>query len=84
MEWQITFADKEVGIISAKTPTSFLTTGDVVSIKVRKSENNRVRVDVSAGTSRQMIDWGKNKGNIKNFYEQLGVCSENCVNSHFS
>ncbi|PWW81341.1 hypothetical protein CR164_09880 [Prosthecochloris marina] len=71
MEWQITFADKEIGIISAKTPTSLLTWGDEISIKVRKPENNRVRVDVSAGTSRQMIDWGKNRGNINNFYQQL-------------
>jgi len=70
-EWQITFADKSVGIISAKTPTSLLSWGDEVSIKVRKNDNNLIRIDVSAGTSRQMFDWGKNKGNIKKFYRKL-------------
>lgn len=71
LEWQISFADKSLGIISAKTPTSFLSMGDELSIRVHQPKEGKVRVDVSAGTSRQMIDWGKNKGNIKNFYKQL-------------
>jgi len=70
LEWQISFADKSLGIISAKTPTSLWTRGDELTIKVNQPQNDKVRVDVSSGTSRQMLDWGKNKGNIKDFYEQ--------------
>ncbi len=70
LKWQITFTDKETGIISAKTPANFLTWGDEVSIRIRQ-DNDKVRVDVSSGTNRQLIDWGKNAQNIRNLYLKM-------------
>ena len=71
MGWQITFTDKTTGIISAKTPTNFWTWGDTVSIRVYKLDEERTKVDVSSGTSRQIVDWGHNERNIFGFYEKL-------------
>jgi hypothetical protein len=71
MKWQITFADKGIGIISAKTPTSLWSWGDQVAVKVRDEKGKGVKVDVSAGTDRQVVDWGHNKRNITGFYQKL-------------
>ena len=71
MEWHISVVDKSLGIISAKTSTSFLTMGDELSIRVHQPKEGKVRVDVSAGPARKMFDLGENKGKIKNFYKQL-------------
>jgi hypothetical protein len=71
MGWQVTFTDQTTGIISASTPTNLWTWGDTVSVRVSKIDEDRVEVDVSSGTSRQVFDWGRNERNILNFYGKL-------------
>ncbi len=70
-KWQIVFADKETGIISAKTSTGFWTWGDNISIRIHKIGTGKVQVDLTSGTDRQVIDWGHNARNIRAFYKQL-------------
>lgn len=69
--WQVTFTDKSTGVISARTPTNLWTWGDTVSIRVCRVENSAVEVNISSGTQRQVVDWGRNKRNILSYYGKL-------------
>jgi hypothetical protein len=71
MGWQVNFTDKSTGVISARTPTNFWTWGDNVSIRVYRIENNAAKVDISSGTPNQIVDWGRNKRNILDYYGKL-------------
>jgi hypothetical protein len=70
MGWQITFTDKETGVISAKTAANFLTWGDTISIRISHQEQG-VKVDLASGSTGQIVDWGRNKNNILKFYKKL-------------
>ena len=69
-EWQIQFADEGTGVVSASTPTSLLTWGDNVSVTVTVVDTFVYRVDISS-SSEQLVDWGRNSGNISTFYRHL-------------
>ena len=74
LSWEVTVAQKDAGIISAKTPMSLATYGDKVTIRVFRpdttSGDTLVHVGFTSGTD-QKFDWGKNGRNQKAFYEKL-------------
>lgn len=76
LSWEITVAQKDAGIISAKTPMSLWTYGDKVTIRVFRADSLRqdtlVRVGFTSGTD-QAFDWGKNSRNQTAFYEKLNA-----------
>lgn len=71
LDWSLVFSDESSGSISAKTPLNMWTWGDSVSIQITRIEGGNVRVDVSSGTSYQLVDWGKTSKNIEQFYRKL-------------
>jgi hypothetical protein len=76
LSWEVTVAQKDVGLISAKTPMSLWTYGDKVTIRVFKLDSARtdslVRVGFTSGTD-QAVDWGKNGRNQSAFFEKLNA-----------
>jgi hypothetical protein len=74
LSWELTVAQKDVGVISAKTPMSLATWGDKVTIRIFRPDSARgdslVRVGFTSGTD-QAIDWGKNGRNQRAFFEKL-------------
>ncbi len=69
--WQIVSSSKAEGLIQAKTTSSMLTMGDLVTVAVNQQEQ-QVRVELTSA-SNQQVDWGKNAENIKKFYQQLNT-----------
>jgi hypothetical protein len=76
LSWEITVAQKDAGIISAKTPMSLWTYGDKISVRIFRPDSLRadslVRVGFTSGTD-QAYDWGKNNRNQTAFYERLNL-----------
>ena len=76
LSWEITVAQKDAGIISAKTPMSLATWGDKVTIRVFAPDSARAdsltRIGFTSGTD-QAIDWGKNAGNQRKFFAKLNL-----------
>jgi hypothetical protein len=54
----------------ARVPTSLFSWGEKVTVKITKDRFIAVRSEGILFT--QFIDWGKNRRNIKLFFEQLG------------
>jgi hypothetical protein len=76
LSWEITVAQKDVGVISAKTPKSLWTYGDKITVRIFRPDSLRqdslVRVGFTSGTD-QAFDWGKNNRNQTAFYERLNL-----------
>lgn len=76
LSWELTVAQKDAGIISAKTPMSLATYGDKITIRVFPPDSSRsdtmVRVGFTSGTN-QAIDWGKNNRNRERFFARLNA-----------
>lgn len=76
LSWEVTVAQKDVGLISAKTPTSLWTYGDKVTIRVFRPDSLRadslVRIGFTSGTD-QAYDWGKNNKNQNAFYDKINA-----------
>jgi hypothetical protein len=74
LSWEITLAQMDGGIISARTPMSLATYGDQVTIRVFRPDSIRgdtlTRVGFSSSTE-QLVDWGQNSQNQRNFYRRL-------------
>lgn len=70
LQWQLSHANKEEGLIQARTPMTLWTTGDLVTVHVFEESQNTTRVEVSSASAQQ-FDWGKNKENIVKFYSRL-------------
>ena len=74
LSWEVTVAQKDAGVISAKTPRSIWTQGDKVTIRIFRPDSLRrdakVRVGFTSGTD-QAFDWGKNSRNQQLFYGKL-------------
>jgi hypothetical protein len=76
LSWEVTVAQKDAGIISAKAPMSLWTYGDKISIRIFRPDSLRrdslVRVGFTSGTD-QAYDWGKNSRNKTAFYKRLDL-----------
>jgi len=70
LKWQISYSNKDEGLIQARTPINLWTWGDLVTVYVIEEEPNKIRVEVTSA-SHQQYDWGKNKDNIQKFYSAL-------------
>lgn len=74
LSWDITVAQKDAGVITAKTPLSLTTWGDKVTVRIFPPDSLRAdsltRVGFTSGTD-QAIDWGKNSRNQRKFFEKL-------------
>jgi hypothetical protein len=74
LSWEVTVAERDAGIIAAKTPMSLATYGDKVTIRVFRPDSTRgdslTRVGFTSATD-QAVDWGQNSRNQKNFYKRL-------------
>jgi len=74
LSWEVTVAQKDAGIISAKTPMSLWSYGDKVTIRIFRPDSlcqdSLVRVGFTSGTD-QAFDWGKNNRNQQAFYKKL-------------
>ncbi len=72
LTWEITVAQKDAGLISAKTPLNISTVGDKVTIRIFKGDvasgDSLTHVGFSSG-SNQAFDWGRNS----RFYDQLTI-----------
>jgi len=74
MSWEVTVAQKDAGLISAKTPMSLWTYGDKITIRIWRPDSVRadslVRIGFTSGTD-QAVDYGKNARNQTAFFERL-------------
>lgn len=84
LSWDIQTAQKDAGVISAKTPMSLWTWGDKVTIHVFRpdsaSGDSLIHVGFTSGTD-QAVDWGKNGKNQRKFFQKLdGILGMSCTN----
>ncbi|MFQ5995045.1 MAG: hypothetical protein ACE5K1_08105 [Acidiferrobacterales bacterium] len=68
LDWKIKSKDQNAGIIVAKTSRSMRSLGDKVTILVHETKDGRIRVDL---TSESGFGFGRNKKNIREFYDYL-------------
>jgi len=69
---EITTKDYYEGIITAKTGKTWDTWGDTVSFKLTKTTNSTTNIIVSSEpTHYQVVDYGKNLGNVNNIISFL-------------
>ena len=61
------------GIIRASAGASILSWGEDINIVVSRNGKN-TQVFVSSGAKAQLIDWGKSKKNIDDFFSALEDC----------
>ena len=81
LTWEITVAQKDAGLISAKTPLNISTAGDKITIRVfRDTGDSLTHVGFSSGTN-QAFDWGRNSRNQTKFYERLTAALGSPVNA---
>lgn len=71
-QWQLNGSDKAGGVITALTPMSMMTAGDLLTIYITATGENSTQVDVTS-TAKQAYDWGKGEQNIKRFYSTLSA-----------
>lgn len=73
LDFKITREDIIDGIIDFKIGMSLLSFGEKFRITITEIENKVTEVTVGsqAAVAIQIIDWGKNKGNINDFFELL-------------
>ena len=71
LDWKVNSADKDQWTFFASTPATSYTWGDDVTVKVSKTADGKMRVDVLSRTALQVYDWGENKKNILDFYDKL-------------
>lgn len=69
--WNITGFDQVNGVITGITPKSGSTFGDSVNVVITQMSDGKTTVVVSSQTPGQLIAWGKNGRNKKNFYATL-------------
>jgi hypothetical protein len=70
LSWEVTIANRESGFIQAKVPMNPRTFGSLVTIEIRRISPTATRLQVSS-TSPQLLDWGKNSANTREFLEKL-------------
>lgn len=74
--WRITYSDDRKGLIIADTPLNMKTWGDKVEIQLVNIGDGQTRIDVTSKSKAQLIDWGKNKKNINDFYKTMDYLME--------
>lgn len=67
--------DEENGIIIAKTGMSWKSFGEILSITVKKDDENqtRIRIESRPTLSTTMVDYGKNLENVEKLYNLMTV-----------
>ena len=74
LSWEVTLAERDAGMISARTPMSLASYGDKVSIRIFRPDSARpdtlVRVGFTSSTE-QLTDWGQGGRNQRNFFQRL-------------
>lgn len=71
LDWKLKSKDPGAGVIIANTPRSMRSFGDKVTILVSETHDGRVRVDMSSKSKMGAGGLGKNKKNIRLFYDYL-------------
>lgn len=71
LDWKLKSKNPDAGVIVANTPRSMRSFGDKVTILVSKTGDGRVRVDLSSKSKMGAGGLGKNKKNIRLFYDYL-------------
>lgn len=69
-KFQIENIDKENGIIHAKSVLNIWSWSEKIVIRIE--ENGNVTMKSECSLSTQIVDWGKNKRNVKTFFRHLG------------
>ena len=70
LRWELVSASHEDGILKAHIPMNMITNEDNLTITFFSAPDGKTEVKVRS-TSPQMIDWGKGKKNIQQFYKNL-------------
>jgi len=70
LDWCLISADKEAGVIRARTGLSLRSWGENITIRLHK-ENTGTVVSVLSEAIFQLFDWGKNIENEKLFHQEL-------------
>lgn len=69
-KFNIKSIDENSGIIHAKSKLSFWSWIEKIDIKI--GDNGSVSMKSECSLPTQIIDWGKNKRNVKKFFNALG------------
>lgn len=70
-KFRIKEVDETNGIIYAKTNVSFWSWTE--EIEVRVEDNGNVTMKSQCYLPTQILDWGKNKSNVRKFFKKLGI-----------
>jgi hypothetical protein len=70
LEMHIDYFDKEEGIIEATTPTSFLSWGEDIQIRIT-GKGSSTTVKVKSTSKAQIISWGKNEKNEERILDEM-------------
>lgn len=70
MKWELVSSSIDEGILKAHIPMNMATNEDNITITFFTTSDGKTEVRVRS-ESPQMIDWGKGKKNIQQFYEKL-------------
>ena len=68
--FKIKHVDKDIGLIQAQSRLSFWSWTEKINVIVDRS--GIVKMKSECYVSTQIIDWGKNRRNVKKFFEYLG------------
>jgi hypothetical protein len=71
--FEIKYQDTNTGLITAKSPSSFLSWGENIEVKVDRDGNNSTKVNVRSEATAQLFDWGVNKKNEAAIIERLNT-----------
>lgn len=71
LEWKVKSEDQATYTIQANVPMSMWTWGDKLTVVHTLEESGGVRVNVQSKTGLQIVDYGKNKRNIRALYAAI-------------
>jgi len=71
LEMKIESVNRTTGTIRASTPTSLLSWGEEITIKLKKVSETKTKVYVTSEATSQLISWGKNENNVLSIIEEL-------------
>ena len=69
-KFRIKHIDEDGGLIRAKSRLSFWSWTEKIDVKIE--DNGTVRMKSECSLPTQIIDWGKNKRNVRKFFSYLG------------
>ena len=69
--WTLEADKREKGILEASTPTSFLSWGEQIEIKLTVINQSLTKVTVISNVHSQLVSWGKDSTNETQFIQTL-------------